>query len=50
VCGPDISEAGITVATDLAQPLGNCVLAAVEAGSCPGCGGGGGAGGGGGGG
>jgi len=48
-CGDDISGAGITVAQDLAAPLGECVIAAVEAGNCPDCVPPGGAGGGGGG-
>jgi hypothetical protein len=52
VCEGDIGEAGADVAFEFAQPLGDCVIAAVDAGLCPECAppGGGGAGGGGGGG
>jgi hypothetical protein len=46
-CGPEITAAGIEVATDIAQPLGDCIIAAVDAGMCPDCMGAGGAGGGG---
>jgi hypothetical protein len=49
LCEDDIAEATATVALTLAQPLGDCVIAAVDEGKCPDCAppGGGGAGGGG---
>ena len=46
VCEAEISGAGADVALGLAQPLGDCIVNAVDTGMCPDCMGGGGAGGG----